>query len=762
MKTPGQERAVRELERLNAANPDGFEIQGSPVEVDGSLIAKISLRLGLMETSEGGLELREREDFILWIPPDFPFEYPSLTVAHNRFANFPHVVWSKALCLYQSKIEWNPSDGLYGFFDRLKLWLGKAAINDMDPIEGPLEPPHHVTDFSQVPFVIRANAPVQAGKSWLGLAELKKCKNRIELTGWNDLTGSWPASCVPALACILPKSLPMEFPKKGEDFFNELVKQGIDRDRILRDMALAALFAPKGEPIHFIIGMPMRRAADGTPKLHIAIWSTDSEFSESLRNTISEEGDSEKLRSLRKGLADALYALFSVSTIKWCRVMEDRSEIVSRRDKRSPVAWLSGKRILILGCGALGSWVGEIVARACPCEIDLVDNSIVKPGLLARQNYRLEDIGSNKAVALAERLGSIAQGTIIQNFNAEAHRFITEEVDRFGRYDLVLDCTASGIFQMKLERDWGTFGGRTPLLVSMIIDAKAECCLGVVLRPNSGGGIWNAFVQLKLKLCLSTNRKDIVSAFYSEQSYKDMFQPEPGCSDPTFSGSTADVTSLSATALNLALSHHPSGNSPVGFAFSGHGKNGRGTLDVIKLPEGEMVSAGGYSIRIAKTVYRDAKAWIRQNNRVRSRQHETGGVLWGLWDDAVRVIWIFDLSGPPPDSLHNPGHFVCGVEGTGEEHQRRFKNSHGACGFIGFWHTHPDMESVQSGTDIRGMAELVAKMGQNQKRALMLIFGRTAGQPTAGIYVYESHSVTQSSDFISVGQAQIALESAVV
>jgi hypothetical protein len=750
--TLGQERAVRELARLQASNPDAFQLVGSPQLADDRLFALISLCLGPMETREGGLELREREEFILIVAPEFPFDYPVLKVAHDRFAGFPHVVWSKTICLYQSKAEWNPADGLYGFFDRLRMWLGKAAINDMDPIEGPLEPPHHITDFSQVPFVIRANAPVPAGESWFGLAELEKRGNRIELVGWNDLRQSWPEDRSPALAIILSKPLPMEFPQIGSEFFRELLKQGLDHYRILEDLALAARLTPEGEPIHLVLGIPMRRASDGSSRLHVAVWTTDSGLSKLLREVLPEESDTDGLRSLRKEIADLLYSIFEDRKIKWCQVLEDRSEIVVRRDVGTPVAWFAGKKVLVLGCGALGSWIAEIIARANPSLVHLVDNSIVKPGLLARQNYRLEDIGTNKAMALADRLEAIIPGNSVEHFGREAHRFVSENPDRIGNYDVVLDCTASAIFQMKIERDWGSFGRRTPVLISMIIDAKAQHCLCVVLGPNSGGGIWDAYVQLKHRLCLEASRRDIVSAFYSERAAKDLFQPEPGCSDPTFSGSTADVSNLASTALNLAVGHITAGDMPIGIAFSAHGQDGRpGTLDVLKLSAAQETQTGQYRVRIVGNVYREARAWVRQNNRVRSRQHETGGLLWGLWDDAIGVIWVFDASGPPPDSLHDPGYFVCGIKGTVEEHERRVGQSRSACGFIGFWHTHPDMVSQQSPTDIGGMAGLVSRIGQNQKRAIMLIFGQTDERATAGVYIYESHSFARSTDLIWSG-----------
>lgn len=555
----------------------------------------------------------------------------------------------------------------------------------------------------------------------------------------------------------------MEFPQNGAEFFQELLAQGWDRDRILKLLALASLFSPEGESVHLVLGIPMRRAADGSPRLHVAVWTTDAEFSKSLRNVLPKNSDTESIRSIRKELADLLYGIFEKSQIKWCRVLEDRSEIVIPRDAGRPVAWFANKKVLILGCGALGSWTAEIIARAKPSIVHLVDNSIVKPGVLTRQNYRLEDIGLNKAAALAKRLQAIAPIASVECFDREAHSFLKEDANRLGSYDVVVDCTASAIFQMKLERDWGVFKEHTPHMISIIIDAKAERCACVLVGPNSVGGLWDAYVQLRSRLCLEGRRQDIVASFYSERAVEALFQPEPGCSDPTFSGSTADVSILVSTALNIAVGHVITGNVQVGMVFSVHDPVGTsGALSVFKLSSAEEITVGQYRVRIIPNVYKELGGWVRQNERIRSHQHETGGLLWGLWDDAVGVIWVFDASGPPPDSRHDPGHFVCGIKGTVDEHKRRFKKSLGTHGFIGFWHTHPDMPSQQSVLDMRGMAGLVSSLGQNQRKAMMLICGRTAGRPTAGIYVYESQALMEQTDWVSVGMAQVALKTAIV
>jgi hypothetical protein len=761
--TPGQQRALRELALIQSADPDALEIIGEPKEVAPWVIVHFSLRIGLLETREGGLEFREREHFLLSIPEDFPFDKPSLWVDHDRFAGFPHVCWKTSLCMYQSPIEWNPSDGLFGFFDRLTLWLTRAARNDMDPIEGPLEPPHHITDYSHDPVVIRANAPGEPGSRWIGWAHLEKLPSRLELVAWSGFDNPLPPSGHIAPAIFLSEPLPMEFPRLGRDLFDELLRRGVTRDLLLSLLAMSALVTPEGEPARIVIGLPMRRAHDGSIREHISVWATASNYAESLRRTVPKDTDSAELRVLRDELADSIYRVFESTDISWCPVLEDRDEILVRRDSKTPMAWFSQKRVLVLGCGGIGSWVAEMIARARPAAIDIVDNAIVKPGILARQNFVLEDIGSSKADALVRRLKSISTGSSITGFKLNAHRFVLSDLNRLSQYDIVVDCTASSIVAMKLERDWSNLRSSIRCLVSFVIDAQAQRMIAVSLSRESAEGPWSAYNRLKYKLTAEENRPDIAAAFYAPGAADALFQPEPGCSDPTFSGSMGDVSRLAATALNVFAGSFSDEPSAQGIACALPNAQEAGCrLDIFSLPAVHLAVAEPYRVLISTKVLNQARACVRQNQRLRSAQHETGGLLWGYWDDAARVILVLDASGPPPDSKHDPGHFICGTSGTEAEHRHRAKSSFGACSFIGLWHTHPEVPPMQSAEDIHGMTTLVARAGQNRRRALMLIFGRTAGIASAGIFVYEGQAVTGSREMVRVGLAQLALVEPVV
>jgi len=761
--TPGQERALRELRRLALADAHGIEILGEPRESGSRLNIDFSLRVGLLETRKGGLRFREREEFVLSVPEEFPFEIPSLWVRHERFAGFPHVCWKRTLCLYQSKIEWNPADGLYGYFDRLALWLGRAAQADMDPIEGPLEPPHHITDTAQDPIVIRADAPVQPGAQWIGWARLEKQRSRLEVSSWHELDESIPADARLAPAIFLAKPLPMEFPLLGRDLFTELLERGIGRGLLLSLLTLSALTTPEGERAYILLGLPMRRAADGTLRQHIAGWATAERYAGSLRRAIPEDTDSAQLRTLRSELADAVYAVFELTEIAWCPIFEDRDEIVVRRDSKTPMAWFAGKRVLVLGAGGLGSWAAEMIARARPAAIDVVDNTLVKPGLLARQNYALDDIGSPKAEALAQRLREVCQVATITAFTCEAHRFLLSEPDRLSDYDLVVDCAANSVVSMKLERDWQLLRPRIRRLITFVIDAHAQRTIGVALGPESLEGPWSAYNRLKYKLTAEDSRTDLAAAFYGLDVAKALFQPEPGCSDPTFSGSMADVSRLAATALNTFTSAFRDDHVSHGLACTLPSTESEVCrLDLIDLPLLREALATPYRVLISIKALNQARACVRQNQRLRSAKHETGGLLWGYWDDAAGIILVLDASGPPPDSRHDPGHFICGTLGTDAEQQYRFKSSFGICGFIGLWHTHPDVPPSQSAEDMGGMAMLVAQAGQNQRRALMMIFGRTAGVASAGIYVYEGQSLGEAAELLQVGIAHLNLQEPVV
>lgn len=80
---------------------------------------------------------------------------------------------------------------------------------------------------------------------------------------------------------------------------------------------------------------------------------------------------------------------------------------------------LSGSRVAVIGCGGLGGWAAELLARAGVGELVLVDGDIFAESNLNRQLFCTEkNIGQSKVKAAAERVRLINSCVDVRPFNA--------------------------------------------------------------------------------------------------------------------------------------------------------------------------------------------------------------------------------------------------------------------------------------------------------------------------------------------------------
>jgi len=56
----------------------------------------------------------------------------------------------------------------------------------------------------------------------------------------------------------------------------------------------------------------------------------------------------------------------------------------------------------------------------------------------------------------------------------------------------------------------------------------------------------------------------------------------------------------------------------------------------------------GYQIRLNPAAKAQLLTWMKQSERNRGRDIETGGILFGQIDDFFKVIWVTAASGPRP------------------------------------------------------------------------------------------------------------------
>ncbi|MDW3217752.1 MAG: ThiF family adenylyltransferase [Acidimicrobiales bacterium] len=106
---------------------------------------------------------------------------------------------------------------------------------------------------------------------------------------------------------------------------------------------------------------------------------------------------------------------------------------------------LADKRIAIVGVGAVGCQVAEMLVRSGAGELTLVDGDLIRPGNCIRHVATLGDVGRPKADAVRDHLvrtNLVDPGCVTTDTNPLRSATRTEEL--LARNDLVLDCTANG------------------------------------------------------------------------------------------------------------------------------------------------------------------------------------------------------------------------------------------------------------------------------------------------------------------------------
>ena len=99
---------------------------------------------------------------------------------------------------------------------------------------------------------------------------------------------------------------------------------------------------------------------------------------------------------------------------------------------------LKGASVLLVGAGGLGCPALQYLTAAGVGRIGIIDDDIVEESNLQRQIvYRIEDVGSPKAITAARRMEQHNPNILIQPYSTR----LTEEniLEIFDQYDVILD-----------------------------------------------------------------------------------------------------------------------------------------------------------------------------------------------------------------------------------------------------------------------------------------------------------------------------------
>ncbi|MCA1718127.1 MAG: ThiF family adenylyltransferase [Actinobacteria bacterium] len=112
---------------------------------------------------------------------------------------------------------------------------------------------------------------------------------------------------------------------------------------------------------------------------------------------------------------------------------------------------LRSKKVLLIGAGALGSAVAELLARGGVKKLLAVDGDRLEIGNLVRHNLGLDDLHENKASALARRLNLASPHAEVEAIDEAFPPRSEEDRSNVLRCDAILDCTGEDSVLRHLE-----------------------------------------------------------------------------------------------------------------------------------------------------------------------------------------------------------------------------------------------------------------------------------------------------------------------
>lgn len=134
------------------------------------------------------------------------------------------------------------------------------------------------------------------------------------------------------------------------------------------------------------------------------------------------------------------------------------------RDHRLDIIRLRrAKRVLLLGCGSLGSPLVKALARAGVGQLDLLDAQTMEAENTSRHELGLDDIGLEKAPTLARRITKETPGVRVRGFTGKVEVWCTKNCQP-GDYDLVIECTGESSVRSYLSKERARLFGRCPLI----------------------------------------------------------------------------------------------------------------------------------------------------------------------------------------------------------------------------------------------------------------------------------------------------------
>ncbi len=449
---------------------------------------------------------------------------------------------------------------LVWYVGRALDWLMAASNDELvkigDPFELPYYPvtryPETTIAFSEGPATFQAWSRVQVRS---GLVDLVEIKNRpgelfaarafrtpsgkdLVRPHWGSVVERLPDSGVDVWLRL--DGVPFVYPWRAPETFGEL--RAIARGQKFNlDSALRPVIGKlrEGGPHHLLLAFPMPvRRGDPPSLVHwlaLRVGGTKAPGA-----ATSNDGGA---------LADDA-PLVWLNSANW-----HPDQLLSRgRFERG----LKDRSVVVLGCGALGAAIAELLVRGGIERIVVIDHEVLEAGNLVRHTLQVDDIGWPKAMALADRLNQISPNATAIGVFAGFPNVEDDVADAIRSAGLIIDTTGDdAVADAMADFDWGT-DQREFASVSFSYGAErlySFASIGTTFPSASFGNAVRPWVDADKRLT------------------EELVWEGAGCRYPVFPARADDVNALAALAVR-DLDERLLGHGAAGLRVFGRARNG--------------------------------------------------------------------------------------------------------------------------------------------------------------------------------------------
>lgn len=348
---------------------------------------------------------------------------------------------------------------------------------------------------------------------------------------------------------------------------------------------------------------------------------------------------------------------------------------------------ITNSNILIIGCGALGSSLAEILVRSGVKNLTIEDFDNIKGGNLCRANYDLNDLIFFKTNRLSNRLQSISPFVNLNEIPIKLSNYDLQNVKNYlnEKIDIIFDCS-------------------TDTEVTYILD-----------NVKYTGRIFSLAITNNAKSFVSITGKSLTK---QAKTIFDFIENEPpsyfegtGCGYPTFEANYNDINALLNIGLKVINNNYSKDKNHESFIVEPSFEDDL----IIDIEEYEYYNIDDInsSIHISKSILKR----IEEETKFHYPK-EFGGVFIGYKSDINFIITDILI----PDEYKNGQTIFIREPGTLNERLSEIhKMTNGEIEYLGEWHSHPNGPTTPSRTDIKAMEIISKDKNINIDKPLLMI-----------------------------------------